>query len=136
MAFSLHGSSVKAHNVRLQDQSGPFLPDGHYVKVSISDQGEGIRMPFYFIDKQNGALSVETEANVGTTFHIYLPASTNPLSEEKGVRQVSERLGRILVMDDEEMMRTLLGKALMRAGYDVDLAKDAEEALSLNLKQR
>jgi CheY-like chemotaxis protein len=98
--------------------------------------GLGLTICHSIIDKHSGALSVETEAGVGTTFHIYLPASTHSLREEKGVRQVSERLGRILVMDDEEMMRTVLGKTLMRAGYDVDLAKDGEEALSFYFKQR
>ncbi|MDQ5985211.1 MAG: Sensor histidine kinase RcsC [Syntrophus sp. SKADARSKE-3] len=157
--------TVEAQNIVLQGQSSPtFLPDGNYVKVSISDQGEGIRSddlpkifdPYFstkergnlkgmglgltichsIIDKHNGVLSVETEPGMGTTFHIYLPAPINPLIEEKAVRQVSERSGRILVMDDEEMMRTLLGKTLMRAGYDVDLAKDGEEALSIYFKQR
>ena len=100
------------------------LADGPYVAVSITDQGVGIDERHiehvfdpYFTTKQrgsglglttcysivrnhDGAISVSTRRGEGTTFCVYLPASSHepvPRALERGVR--SGR-GRILVMDD------------------------------------
>ncbi|MCP4110811.1 MAG: response regulator [Desulfobacteraceae bacterium] len=129
-----------------------------YVKISIRDQGVGIPEKFlplvfdpYFstrqrgtrkgmglglatvysiIKKHNGQIGVESELNAGTVFHIYLPASEKKTEEHKVTQVKTGPLkGKILVMDDEEMIRKLLKKTLKRLGCESELAGNSEEAI-------
>jgi DNA-binding NtrC family response regulator len=73
---------------------------------------------------------VESKPGLGTTFHVYLPASHKEDIPERGVekRPAAEK-GRILVMEDEEMLRNLIGKMVRRLGYDVELVKHGGQAI-------
>ncbi|MBU4233538.1 MAG: response regulator [Proteobacteria bacterium] len=145
---------VAAHNVLWEEGSDLPLPTGKYVKVTIADQGIGIPFKYlhkifdpYFTTKHKGSglglataysiiknhsgyLKVESEVGEGTTFYLYLPALDGRISpqEEETAKPVTGR-GRILVMDDEEMVREVLGKMLTRLGYEAEMAKDGEEAI-------
>ena len=94
--------SVRAENVVLGPQESPVLPPGDYVRVSIADRGSGISKellpkifdPYFspkergsqkgmglgltichsIIQRHGGAIAVESELGVGTTFCIHLPA--------------------------------------------------------------
>ena len=123
--------SVRAENVVLGPHEHPSLPPGDYVRVSITDRGGGISkdvLPRIFdpyfstklrgaqkgmglglaichavIQSHGGAITVQSEPGVGTTFHLLLPASRKPLQPEKAsVPAGVLRHERILVMDDEE----------------------------------
>ena len=66
----------------------------------------------------------------GSTFTIYIPASSGAkLTEEIVVLDTELEKGRILIMDDEEAIRKILGGMLKRLGYDVDFAKNGEEVI-------
>jgi CheY-like chemotaxis protein len=131
------------------------LNAGHYIKVSIKDNGigipqENIRKIFdpYFTTKPNGSgfglstsysivknhnghISVESRQGSGTTFYIYLPASPKGFSVEKREDRLITGHGKILLMDDEETVRMVTGKMLRHLGYEVEFAKDGEEAIRL-----
>ena len=94
---------VKAANRELKEEEVSPLPAGHYVVISIKDNGEGIPEenltkifdPYFttrreytrkgmglaiaqaIIQRHNGAITVSSRPGTGTTFHIYLPASSN-----------------------------------------------------------
>ena len=66
-----------------------------------------------------------------TTFIILLPATTEqPLTvtEDKDVHVAGT--GRVLIMDDEEVVRDVAAKSLKRLGFDVDLVHNGSEALA------
>ena len=150
--------SVRAENVVLSSPGKPALPPGEYVRVSIADQGGGIAkevLPKIFdpyfstkqrgdqkgmglgltichtvIQKHGGAIAVETEGGGGTTFHLYLPASRKLIGKEKAsAPKVLPRHGRILVMDDEEGVRNVVGTTLRRLGHEVELVEDGQRAV-------
>jgi PAS domain S-box-containing protein len=150
--------SVRAENVVLGPHEHPSLPPGDYVRVSITDRGGGISkdvLPRIFdpyfstklrgaqkgmglglaichavIQSHGGAITVQSEPGVGTTFHLLLPASRKPLQPEKAsVPAGVLRHERILVMDDEEVVRKLVRRLLQQMGYEVELVEDGQRAV-------
>jgi len=80
---------------------------------------------------------VESEVGVGTTFELYLPASDRrEAMAEKAEETAPAGKGRVLVMDDEEMIRELTGDMLADLGYEVGFAADGAEAIDLYTKAR
>ncbi|MBN2298267.1 MAG: response regulator, partial [Deltaproteobacteria bacterium] len=68
----------------------------------------------------------------GTSFHIYLPATRRQpcLEDERPVSMPSGRVtGRVLVMDDEEIVREVCGNMLIKLGYEVAFAQHGQEAI-------
>ncbi len=144
---------LSAQNVEIDKGAGLPLAPGRYVKIEIRDQGMGIpeehlarifdpyfstkdegrglglTISFSIVRRHGGHLAVRSQVGQGSTFTIYLPATVEeaPLSSEK---PLSKGKGRILVMDDEESVREILGQILKYLGYEVELTSEGEEALS------
>jgi nitrogen-specific signal transduction histidine kinase/ActR/RegA family two-component response regulator len=96
--------------------------------------GLGLSICHSIIKKHGGNVTVESKSKKGATFHIYLP-SANGKTKTKRTATASEQEipvfgeGRILIMDDEKMIRKLAGELLTYLGYEVDFAPDGTEAL-------
>jgi PAS domain S-box-containing protein len=151
------GGTVKVScgNVVLSGDSGVPLPPGDYVKITITDGGIGIpREHFekifdpYFTTKQKGRglglatsysivkrhgghITVESELGAGTTFSVYLPASPQVSLQEMAEEMMIPRgSGKVLVMDDEEIIRDVADGILSRLGYEVECACNGAEAIA------
>jgi two-component system cell cycle sensor histidine kinase/response regulator CckA len=72
---------------------------------------------------------VTSRTKEGTAIQIDLPAIKKSMKKEPAVHAVSTGLGRILVMDDEEMVRNMTGSLLLRLGYEVELVEDGKKAV-------
>ncbi|MEW6350088.1 MAG: response regulator [Thermodesulfobacteriota bacterium] len=147
---------VRAENLHLPAQTAMPLVPGDYVRVSVIDYGVGIseeHLPKifdpYFTTKQAGSglglatsysivknhgghMTVESKLGQGTTFHIYLPAIPEGHAlrvEERPARAAGT--GRILVMDDEEIIRDLAADLLGALGYEVEVASEGRLAVEL-----
>lgn len=147
---------VRAMNVVVSNAQDLPLKPGRHVKISISDNGLGIPQQHldkifdpYFTTKKKGSglglatcysvvkrhdghINVKSEVGIGTTFDMYLPAS----SKFSGIKDSEEKThtasrGRILVMDDEELVRDLARELLTALGYEVALAKDGTETIAV-----
>jgi CheY-like chemotaxis protein len=148
--------TVRGENLEAGEGSDLPLEAGRYVKITIQDQGIGIpadSLPKIFdpyfttkqagsglglatvysiVNKHRGHIAVKSKLGEGTTFNIYLPAREGvTIPRTKADRQVLSGRGKILVMDDEELLRDLLKVMLGRLGYEVTLAKDGEAAVEL-----
>jgi PAS domain S-box-containing protein len=147
---------VGAENLAVTAEHGLPLSDGDYVKISVKDYGIGIPERYlsrvfdpYFTTKQKGSglglataysivkshqgfMNVESEVSAGSTFFVYLPASDKSASDETAPQDITLRgSGRILVMDDEEQVRTVVGEMLQLMGYKVVLAEEGKAAVEL-----
>lgn len=135
----------------------PFAQDGKFVKICIQDRGIGMSAnivekifdPYFstkhggsglglaitqsIITKHNGHISVESSPGVGTTFTIYLPASlkTEKKHKESFVEDKTSFKVKILIMDDDEMVKNVAKAMLVQLGHEVVLAADGEEATRL-----
>lgn len=154
---------VSIENSTLAKTNAMQLKEGNYVKLSIEDQGIGISDdhlskifdPYFstkqkgsglglatsysIIKKHDGALTVNSELSHGTTFYIYLPTSTKEAQKQERVKKefMVDR-GKILVMDDEKIIRGVVEASLNKIGYQtmaancgletIDLYKKAKEA--------
>ena len=75
---------------------------------------------------------MESLQGKGTTFSIYLPASSRVIEREQlNGKPASQGKGRVLVMDDEDMIREITGELLKNLGYKVEFAKNGNEAIDL-----
>jgi signal transduction histidine kinase/ActR/RegA family two-component response regulator/predicted negative regulator of RcsB-dependent stress response len=99
--------------------------------------GMGLAVSFGIIRRHNGSIEVESEPGTGTTFLIALPKASN--NHTQGTASVSrssafaaggDRL-RVLVVDDEAVVREVLKESLENDGCEVLAAQSGEEALRL-----
>lgn len=74
---------------------------------------------------------MESEPGVGATFRLHLPASRKLLPKEKASVPAGV-LGKrkILVMDDEEVVRKLVRRLLQQMGHEVEMAEDGQSAVA------
>jgi len=94
--------------------------------------GLGLSMVYGVVMNHKGFLSVYTEPGHGTTFTIYLPASGKPETQRPAETE-TPRGGNelILVVDDEEPIRSVAKDMLEAFGYRVFLAEDGLQAVQI-----
>ncbi len=95
--------------------------------------GLGLSIVHGIMKSHHGFADVTSEAGKGTTFSIYFPiianqATNGSLQSAAPSRGAGER---ILVIEDEEILRALVHEILSKSGYAVVEAKDGEEGLRL-----
>lgn len=139
------------------------LSPGKYVKTSITDTGVGmdetirsrIFDPFFttkemgrgtglglassygIIKNHNGSIRVYSEIGKGSTFTIYLPASTRQVeSEEKLTSRLEGGDQLILMVDDEALVLEVGLKMLKKLGYRILVARSGQEAVEIFERHR
>jgi len=156
---------IIANTESIGEDSPLPLMQGNYLRISIQDSGCGIaaeHLPRIFdpyfsmkgmgnrkgsglglsicmaiVRKHEGHISVESRPDEGTTFHIYLPCS--PLSsagQEEGEEGFVTEKKRLLFMDDDDRVRTLVMAMVTSLGYEVECARHGEEAVTLYRDRR
>ncbi|MFN3653448.1 MAG: PAS domain S-box protein [Armatimonadota bacterium] len=97
--------------------------------------GLGLATTYAIVEQCRGHIAVWSEPGAGTTFEIYLPAAATAPPAERPAAPAAGPLpgGRetILLAEDEEMVRRLVGDVLRGAGYSVLEAESGTAALSL-----
>ena len=123
--------------------TGSGIPPEHLGKIwepffTTKDQGKGTGLGLstvYGIVKQSGGfIFANSEPGRGTTFTVYLPVHTGPVEERFPAAAPAGRGqwpggGRVLLVEDEDTVRMVAERALVRAGYAVVAARDGEEGL-------
>jgi PAS domain S-box-containing protein len=136
------------------------LDQGKYVRITVKDEGIGIDQkhfemifdPYYttkkagsglglatvysVIKKHGGHISVGSEIGKGTIFTLYLPALESRQQPVKHIypeaeSPASKKTGRVLVMDDEEMIHKLVTRMLERSRFSVETAYDGRQAIEM-----
>ena len=140
--------------------SGSSRPGGPWVVLVVSDTGVGmseeiaarIFEPFFttkapgrgtglglstvygIVHQTNGEIQLESAAGVGTTFSVYLPATTQPpvpVVERPSLRRLRRANKTVLLVEDQEEVRLFAAEVLSSQGYRVLSAESGETALIL-----
>ena len=146
-------------DLRNLDTAPRGLSEGHYVQISVTDQGKGISPedqphvfdPFFsrrdggtglglavahsVVQRHGGKIAVDSKVSCGTTFRIQLPATTERAPElQPQVPQTSGIRGQILLMDDEPGIRRVLTTMLEHLGYEPVAVEEGKKAVELYRK--
>jgi len=156
--LTIETANVRLDDAYCRDHPG-FLP-GDYVQLMVSDNGIGMDRetlshvfePFFttkevdkgtglglatvygIIKQNNGFINIYSEPGQGTTFNIYFPRITSQedaITEKIGDAQVAFGTGTVLLVEDDEMVLSVVIELLRNIGYTVLVAKTPMEALSL-----
>jgi PAS domain S-box-containing protein len=151
--------TIKAENLVVMASSREYavnLKSGNFIKILIRDHGIGIPEeniqkifdPYFttkktgnglglatsysIIKNHDGAITLESKLGTGTTFYIYLPASRSEVQPKPiAIAKPIYANGKILVMDDEEVIREMAAAMLTDLGYDAHTAKDGAETIAM-----
>ncbi len=118
-----------------------------YFTTKSIGTGLGLTSAESIIRKHDGAVTVDSTPGAGTMFKIYLPASKKPSQEDEPIVKHTEQFsttenaihykasktskGRILIMDDEAIIRDNITLLLSNIGFDAHGAKDGAEAIDI-----
>ena len=139
-----------------QARGAPYqanLRPGAYVRLEIADTGRGMTAdvraraaePFFstkprgqgvglglsmargFADQSGGALRIDSEPGAGATVAIWLPVAARVAAEPPA--PICGGRGRLLLVDDDPLVRELVGEQLRDAGYNVTVCGEGRTAL-------
>ena len=145
---------------QVDGKSHSTLPAGPYMKLTISDTGEGmdhqtrakvfepffstkaqgkgtglgLAMVYGFVRQSGGDITVESEVSCGTTFTILLPRlaeMSEKIAQANAPDSIVSGSGTILVVEDDELVSQIIVETLTDAGYAVLQAENATIALAL-----
>ena len=139
---------------RNREQTPQNLTPGRYLEISVEDMGPGIPEedlarifdPYFstkrrgsglglataysIVKRHDGALTVDSIVGEGTTFRMLLPAAADlPADSPEPRCSVEGRGARVLVMDDEQGVREVIGALLEQFGHRLEFASNGEQAI-------
>jgi len=122
--------SITDEGVGISKQHLPKIFDPYF---TTKDQGNGLGMTvcYSILKKHGGYISVHSVEWEGTTFTVYLPVSSNKANQESVDNTLLLGEGKILFMDDDESIRQTAGEMLTFLGYQVEFARNGDEAVKL-----
>jgi PAS domain S-box-containing protein len=143
-------------NVSLPQGNKQGLAAGEYIRIDISDQGRGVpkeviekifdpyfttkelgsglglSISYSIVKRHGGTITVNSSSGKGSIFSIFLPAAKNKgeTPRKEMHEKIEPGMGRILVMDDEELVREIAAELLRHLGYQAETVKDGAEAIT------
>lgn len=154
LTLSLSNIQIDSENNRI----GEFeLVAGKYMELAVADTGIGMTLdiqkrifePFFTTKERNkgtglglamvygtvkghgGAIDVQSQPGKGSIFRVFLPVVQDSEELVTGNHGIVSGSGRILLVDDEEVLRNLGRSMLESLGYEVFLASHGREAVDV-----
>jgi CheY-like chemotaxis protein len=98
----------------------------------FTNTGLGLSMSYGIVKRFGGEIEVESKVGQGTAFTITLPIGEDEKEEAVDSQPIKKgRRARILVIDDDEFVRSVLSRTLAQADHQVTLAEDGGKGVQL-----
>lgn len=151
--------TIETKNVTIKDEpllAKPMEDCDLFIEISVRDTGTGMTKdvqehifdPFFttknegegtglglasvyrVVKDHHGVIRAYSELGMGTVFKIYLPVDkTAVVTEQAAEKEIIHGKGKILLVDDEQIVRTTSADLLENLGYEVILAEDGQQAV-------
>lgn len=163
-AFTLSSKTgkiiIQGENIEIDESSIVPISSGKYIKITIkehnismtSDQLNNVFEPLFSIDdksstfidlaaaysilkRHGGYITVESGEDEGVSFVLYLPAIQEKVLKDKEPAPLNnKKTKRILVMEDQDLVRIIIVKMLNHLGYEVEYVKHGRDAIDIYSK--
>jgi signal transduction histidine kinase/ActR/RegA family two-component response regulator len=118
--------------VGIAEEAKKRIFEPFFTTKPFTNTGLGLSMSYGIVKRFGGEIEVESKVGQGTTFTIILPIgedekeqAVEPQPVKKGIK------ARILVIDDEEFVRSVLSRTLAQADHQVTLAEDGGKGVQI-----
>lgn len=107
---------------------------GPYVMLAVRDTGLGLATVYGIVKQSGGYVEAESTPGRGTVMRVYLPLAVAAAVPQPSEPEERTALGSetILLVEDEDSVRALTRRTLVRAGYTVLAGRSADEALAIS----
>ncbi len=126
-----------------KDNLGKIFEPFFTTKEVGKGTGLGLSTVYGIVKQSGGFIFADSAEGKGTRFDVFLPVHSGDTSSDmssvsKAPDKSSELWGsgRVLIVEDEDMVRAVAERALVRQGYQVETACDGEEALEVLSRSR
>ena len=128
-----------SHVVVLVKDSGIGIPkdvrdrifDPFFTTKGVQSTGLGMSASYGIINRHRGTITVDSVEGQGTTFFIKFPKLKKVIKEKKKPIANEQNRTSILVVEDEEGVRTILKDILVDGGYKVEVAPNGKKGIKL-----
>ncbi|MBF9016397.1 MULTISPECIES: response regulator [unclassified Oceanispirochaeta] len=125
---------IEDEGVGIEKEKITEIFNPYYTTKSNSGTGLGLSMVNHIVMNHNGIVKAESKLGIGSIFHILLPKNSKRSiyqSQPQSFLSVIKGEGKILLVDDEEMILKLCKEMLINCGYVVIPAASGSEAMKI-----
>jgi CheY-like chemotaxis protein len=116
----------------MSDEVRKKIFEPFFTTKPFTNTGLGLSMSYGIIKRFGGEIEVEAKERIGTTFTITLPVGIKGREEVADTSLIRKgRAGRILVIDDEELVRVVISQILTQAEHQVTVVENGEYGIQL-----
>jgi two-component system cell cycle sensor histidine kinase/response regulator CckA len=118
--------------VGIAEEAKKRIFEPFFTTKPFTNTGLGLSMSYGIVKRFGGEIEVESKVGQGTTFTIILPIGDDEKEEAVDPQPIKKGIkARILVIDDEEFIRSVLSRTLAQADHQVTLAEDGRKGVQL-----